>query len=57
MFSYTYHFYNQTDIYFLMKTFILWGNSGISLWPYKKDYSSMRNWSLTAKLNLAEAIR
>lgn len=47
MLSYTYHFYNQTreliDMEFEIRVTYL--------------YQSMRNWSLTAKLNLAEAIK
>ena len=57
MLSYTYHFYNQTDIYFLMKFAIRWGNSGFRLCPYRRSFQSIRKWGLVAKLNLVEAIK
>lgn len=57
MLSYTYHFYNQTDVYFAMKVALLWGKSGISWCSYNRSHESIREWNLAAKLNLAEAIK
>jgi len=57
MLSYTYHFYNQTDIYFAMKIAPLWRKSGISWCSYDRNYEPIRKWSLVAKLNLAEVIK
>jgi len=58
MLSYTYHFYNQTDVYFFSK-----GLSIPSIWIawlpsfYRLSLVNIGSWSLAAKLNLVEAIK
>lgn len=58
MLSYTYHFYNQTDVYFFSEglkippVWIAWLPS-----LYRLKLVNIKSWSLVAKLNLAEAIK